>query len=102
MKAKEEVLESAVNDYFSKMPTMEAWLKSRFTGVWNNGFHHGKEAVKRKCGTWIRDNDDIPICSECEEPALQRISYDLKHDVWNTKMVLSNYCPNCGAKMEVN
>lgn len=57
------------------------------------------EETDRLRGKWITDSDNIPICSECEEPALQRVIYNLRTNVWNTEMRLSNFCPCCGADM---
>lgn len=45
-------------------------------------------------GEWIKAHDDTVWwweCSVCHEPPLQRYKCDR----------LSNFCPNCGAKMEV-
>ncbi len=56
------------------------------------------EYVKLRRGRWIAMRDNQPIsrdklytCSECE--AWWKIGWKFK---WN----LTNYCPNCGAKME--
>ena len=49
----------------------------------------------RGMGEWIKAHDDTVWwweCSVCHEPPLQRYKYDR----------LSNFCPNCGAKMEVS
>ena len=46
-------------------------------------------------GEWIKAHDDTAWwweCSVCHEPPLQRYKCDR----------LSNFCPNCGAKMEVS
>lgn len=41
-------------------------------------------------GHWKRDRENRPICSECAEEPYRNGDY-------NTP----NYCPNCGARMEV-
>lgn len=41
-------------------------------------------------GHWKRDRENRPICSECAEEPYRNGDYNLP-----------NYCPNCGAKMEV-
>lgn len=58
------------------------------------------DVVEHKCGVWIYDSDNIPICSECEEPAFQRLNYNIKSKIFNLDMVQSNYCPNCGAHLK--
>lgn len=51
-------------------------------------------------GRWITDNDGLPICSECEEVALQRVFIKLPEKIVDLQMVKSKRCPNCGAKMD--
>lgn len=41
-------------------------------------------------GHWKRDRENRPICSECAEEPYRNGDYNPP-----------NYCPNCGAKMEV-
>lgn len=41
-------------------------------------------------GHWKRDRENRPICSECDEEPYRNGDYKPP-----------NYCPNCGAKMEV-
>lgn len=41
-------------------------------------------------GYWKRDRDNRPTCSECYEEPYRKSDY-----------CPPNYCPNCGAKMEV-
>lgn len=58
------------------------------------------EALDRNSGKWEIDRDTLPICSKCGEIALQRIFVKVPHLIQDVRMVRSNYCPNCGAKME--
>ena len=62
-------------------------------------YHCEVKDLERKKGKWIYDSDGLPICSECEEVALQRMFFQPKTRVWDCKMKLSNFCPNCGADM---
>lgn len=41
-------------------------------------------------GHWKRDRENRPICSECAEEPYRNGDYNPP-----------NYCPNCGARMEV-
>ena len=49
---------------------------------------------------WVNDSDGLPICQKCGEIALQRIFVKMPHLIQDVRMVRSNYCPNCGAKMK--
>ena len=52
------------------------------------------ESLKQepKTGHWIKDNPFIkPYCSECKTSCIGLHGFDY---------TLTNYCPNCGAKME--
>lgn len=53
------------------------------------------DVVERKKGKWIRPvpGDGEPYCSECKAEAPLSCGRFLHH--WYT-----NFCPNCGAKME--
>ena len=49
-------------------------------------------SVTQKSGKWINDKNDLPICSRCGYiPPYNHAIDDYEY---------SNYCPNCGAKME--
>ena len=43
MKSKEEIISDAMKDFSGKIPSIENWLKSRITGIWENGYSHGRE-----------------------------------------------------------
>lgn len=53
-----------------------------------------------KHGRWILNSDRIPVCSVCEEIALQKILLRFPTPEYYSKFVLSDYCPYCGAKMD--
>ena len=55
--------------------------------------------VIRPKGEWIYDSDNIPICNQCEEIALQRIFVKVPHLIQDVRMVKYNFCPKCGADM---
>ena len=50
-------------------------------------------------GEWIFDSDNLPICSECQEIALQRMFVKIPSLIQDVRMVRSNFCPFCGADM---
>lgn len=52
-------------------------------------------------GRWDVDSDNLPICSECGEIALQRVFIKIPQLIQDVQMVRSNYCPHCGAKMDL-
>ena len=54
--------------------------------------------VEPKRGKWVID-DNILVCSECREPAMQRVFYSLTYHTTDIKMVKTPYCPHCGALM---
>lgn len=48
---------------------------------------------------WEYDSDNLPICPNCEEVALQRLHFDVDKHVLDCRFELSRYCHNCGARM---
>ena len=54
--------------------------------------------IEPKRGRWIED-EYIIICSNCREPAMQRVFYCLTYNTTNIKMEKTPYCPHCGAAM---
>jgi hypothetical protein len=54
---------------------------------------------ERPQGEWINDSDDLPVCKECGEVALQRVCVKVPQLIQTVHMVRSNFCPNCGADM---
>lgn len=52
-----------------------------------------RECGKMKKGKWINNIHDIPICDQC--------GYMTPYDRAIDDYEYGNYCPNCGAKMEV-
>lgn len=51
-------------------------------------------------GRWEYDSDGAPNCSECGEPALQRLHMYMKFRSFSAPFSKSVFCPNCGAKMD--
>lgn len=53
-------------------------------------------------GRWIADRDGLPVCSVCDEVAMQRLYCDVLHETWtyDIRLVKTPYCPYCGAKMD--
>jgi hypothetical protein len=60
------------------------------------------DAVPVKHGRWVADSDGLPVCSVCDEVAMQRLHCDTSHRPWmyDVRLVKTPYCPNCGAKMD--
>jgi len=50
-------------------------------------------------GKWELDNDGLPVCSVCGEIALQRVFVKVPQLINDTRMVKSNFCPDCGADL---
>lgn len=53
-------------------------------------------------GRWMADSDGLPVCSVCDEVAMQRLHCDTLHGAlrYDVRLVKTPYCPNCGAKMD--
>lgn len=53
-------------------------------------------------GRWIANSDGLPVCSVCDEIAMQRLYCDTLHETWryDVRLVKTPYCPNCGARMD--
>ena len=75
-------------EYINALPTIEAVPKHYDTESWKTTTtEEGSEYAPVKHGRWIEDEYGIPHCSECKA-------------INNT--VYRNYCPNCGAKMDLD
>lgn len=48
-----------------------------------------KEYEEPKTGHWIEEKSKVYKCSNCGRYALE----------WGGQLMMSRYCPNCGAKM---
>lgn len=63
----------------------------------------GVDAVEVVHGRWIWDENAMDwglggwICSECQE---KNANIPAKPDIYPNGWVGTNYCPNCGAKMD--
>ncbi len=60
------------------------------------------DEYKPKAGKWIKNERGLKCCSVCGKRPLQMCYYDIYLGECTGKDVLSKYCPECGAKMEVN
>ena len=60
----------------------------------------GNNLPSQHRGMWVPNSDGVIICSECEEPALQRLKFYFQTKTIDTRLIPSNYCPCCGAKMD--
>jgi len=67
---------------------------------YKKGWEDARRTLQRTKGEWIYDSDNIPICNQCEQIALQRIFVKAPQLIQDIRMVKSNFCPNCGAKMK--
>ncbi len=59
-------------------------------------------AVEPKIGKWIKNEHGLKCCSICGERPLEVCYYDINFHGYMGKEILSNYCPYCGAKMEMD
>ena len=68
-----------------------------------NLLKHLPVADVRECkqGNWVKNSDGVFICSECEEPAPQRMMFHPKPFYWTCDVRLTKYCPNCGCELIV-
>lgn len=55
----------------------------------------------KKSGDWITDSDGIFVCTECGEPAPQRMMFHLKQFYWTCDVQCTPFCPHCGCQMIV-
>lgn len=51
---------------------------------------------ERKTGRWVKDFKNSVTCTNCNTQ-FNWENYEYCRDEW---MAMTNYCPNCGAKME--
>ena len=63
--------------------------------IWATAFKMAIKALEgQKAGKWVvYDEDYVPQCSEC--------GYVPAYNKYLNKYYYSDWCPNCGAKMEV-
>lgn len=66
---------------------------------YEKGYADAKAEYQQPTSEWVLDSDNLPVCKECGEVALQRIFVKMPHLIQDVRMVHSNYCPHCGAKM---
>ena len=82
-------------DIIDHAPTVD--VKDQIAGAYNEGYMCGnKEAEKaRPQGEWIGNKFDEHVCNKCGNYALYEEESDGQY-----YEVQSNFCPNCGAKMQ--
>ena len=92
--------ESTVFRVIDNAPTVEPEKakEGELVKAYTKGFDAGVETARPQ-GEWIIDNDNLPVCKECGEIALQRVFVKVPHLIQDVRMVKSNFCPNCGADM---
>lgn len=71
-----------------------------FKEGYKQAIRDGKTNFSRPQGEWEMDNDNIPVCKNCGEVALQRVYVRLPQFIEEVRMVKSHFCPNCGADMK--
>lgn len=79
-------LEDAI-DVIDNAPTVEAFTKDEYEGAYLRGYVDSAKANERPTGKWIDYNMNKWIYAQC--PECKYIN--------NVK---TNYCPDCGMKME--
>ncbi|MDE6501266.1 MAG: hypothetical protein K2L10_04215 [Ruminococcus sp.] len=104
----DEILLNDESEYTKTMLEVDNTVKTIITAVHNNIQTLIQEAptidaVPVKHGKWKYKNDEdfdyVPCCSICGEPdALSRNDYNYRGGKIRDNN--SNYCPNCGAKMD--
>ena len=72
----------------------KSWLDSTHKPI-QQAFDMAIEALKeQKTGEWVvYEQDYVPQCSEC--------GYVPAYNKYLNKYYYSNWCPNCGARMEI-
>ncbi len=87
------VKEMICAEFVDTQDGMSEW-RNAVNDVVENLLHKAEQlpSVTQKSGKWINDKNDIPICSQCGYiPQYDRAIDDYEY---------SNYCPNCGARMD--
>ena len=89
----EEVYVMAIEALKAQLSAKDTTLDDVST-AYENGYKQGKFEATQKTGKWIHDGKDFPHgndwihCSVCGKRGI------------NVPADLTNYCPNCGARME--
>ena len=87
--------EAKLTDLSGMQKTIEETLKQ----AWERGREYQQRLDSVGDSEWILDSDNLPICEACGEIALQRIFVKGPDMIQEVRMIKSNFCPNCGAKM---
>ena len=88
-------VEVKLTDLSGMQKAVEEILKQ----AWERGRKYQKRLDSAGDSEWIFDSDNLPICKACGEIALQRIFVKVPDMIQEVRMIKSNYCPNCGARM---
>ena len=104
-----EWLQIDLDEIIDNAPTVEPTISLKnisdeeiqnFKMIWQRTAGKGLLAQpERPQGEWVYDSDNLPVCKECGEIALQRVFAKMPHLIQEVRMVKSNFCPNCGADM---
>lgn len=92
--ALKKVIEDSVAKYSGQYSTDMLNMWGLFAKIIDNA-----PTVERPKGKWQNDSDNLPVCSECGEVALQRMFIKLPQRIQDVRLVRSNFCPNCGCDM---
>lgn len=82
----EEKMKIVINNYFKTECSVNTSIREAF----EKGFRIGASKVQKKHGKWIGYDDTERFTAQCS----------LCGNVVDTRFG-SNFCPNCGAKMDV-
>ena len=98
----EEKTKIVINNYFKTECSVNTSIREAF----EKGFRIGASKVRKKRGKWIeresgtedKENgfETVIVCSCCDFPATTFYSEDCE----SRTQIRTDFCPNCGTKME--
>ena len=100
---REEKMKIVINNYFKTECSVNTSIREAF----EKGFRIGASKAQKKHGAkWIERESDtedkengfetVIVCSHCDFPATTFYSEDCE----SRTQIRTDFCPNCGAKME--